>query len=64
MTGSCLGPPVLPFAPSFLVGRIPLLKYTTEKQVGTLILTSLLEDLAVLVCEWPIKMGDPLGKAG
>ena len=40
-----LGPPArCPFTVSFLVGRVPLLKWTTEKK-GTLILTSLLEDL-------------------
>ena len=38
-----LGPPVVPFYPFW--GRVPLLKQTTEKK-GTLILTSLLEDLA------------------
>ena len=41
------GPPVVvPFlAVPFLVGRVPLLQKTTEKELGTLILTSLLEDL-------------------
>ena len=51
-----LGPPVVPFYPfwgrvpllkhtvSFLVGRVLLLKQTTPK-VGTLFLSSLLEDL-------------------
>ena len=33
-----------PFSPLFW-GRVPLLKYFLQKQVGTLILTSLLEDL-------------------
>ena len=37
-----LGPPVVPFYP--FLGEGPLLKKTTEKK-GTLILTSLLEDL-------------------
>ena len=37
-----LGPPVVPFYPFF--GRVPLLKQTTEKK-GSLILTSLLEDI-------------------
>ena len=34
----------MPFLANFLVGRVPLLRKTTEK-VGALILTSLLEDL-------------------
>ena len=48
------GPPV-PFLPNFLQGGFgTLLKLTTETQVGTgtLILTSLLEDL-VLLCPTP-----------
>ena len=40
-----LGPPVVPFNQLFL-GRVPLLKLTTE-QDGTLILTSLLADLVL-----------------
>ena len=35
----------MPFLTPSLVGRGPLLKYTTGQKVGTLILTSLLEDL-------------------
>ena len=34
----------MPFSPLFS-GRVPLLEETTEKKAGTLILTSLLEDL-------------------
>ena len=36
----------MPFLTPFLVGRVPLLKSTTENKSGSLILTSLLEDLA------------------
>ena len=43
LTNHKLGPPVVPFYQLFW-GRVPLLKWTTEKK-GTLILTSLLEDL-------------------
>ena len=39
-----LAPSLVPFLAPFLVGRVPLLNSTTEK-VGTLILSSLLEDL-------------------
>ena len=42
--GASLGPPVVPFDQLFW-GRVPLLKWTTEKRWGTLILPSLLEDL-------------------
>ena len=43
---SPLGAAVVPFLASVLVGRLSLLKYTTEEKKGTLILTSLLEHLA------------------
>ena len=41
-----LGPPVVPFYRFFFGGRVPLLKSTTGKK-GTLVLTSLLEDLVI-----------------
>ena len=44
-----LGPPIVPFYRLFFGGRVPLLQWTTEKEernkTGTLILTSLLENL-------------------
>ena len=43
------------FSPvSFLVGWVPLLKQTTEEK-GTLILTSLLEDLDIASCAEPFR---------
>ena len=44
---NCLGPPVAPFNP-FVWGEGSPNKSTTKKKVGTLILTSLLEDLVGL----------------
>ena len=48
LLGEYLGPPVVHFVPTFWVGRVPLLKSTTEKR-ATLILTSLLEDLWIVM---------------
>ena len=42
--GSKTGTPVVPLLATFLVGRVPL-QNRLQKKVGTLILTSLLEDL-------------------
>ena len=46
-----------PFTVSFFGGRVPLLESTTEKQVGTPILSSLLEDLSYA---WSSSLGPSL----
>ena len=44
---------------SFLVGRVPLLKETTEKELGTLILSSLLDlDKHRKVLVWVLTSAD------
>ena len=45
-TFNTLGPPIVPFS-LLCLGRVPR-KYTKRKKVGTLILTSQLEDLETI----------------